>query len=238
MAGRLHLARVELAWLRGDADAARQILAEAPRSIGIWASPVDAWRAVWRARLDGEAPAVPVPPPAAADPALHRALDAELAAEGAGRRNGVSANLWGQAVGGWSAIGRPYETAWAQLRQAEAGFAGADRATAKAALHEAATVADRLGAAPLAARAEDVARRARVSARPIHREIADPSTLTEREHDVLGLLSDGRTNRQIGELLFLSPKTVGIHVSRILDKLDAATRGEAVAAARRGGLLE
>jgi DNA-binding NarL/FixJ family response regulator len=55
---------------------------------------------------------------------------------------------------------------------------------------------------------------------------------------VLGLLSDGRTNRQIGELLFLSPKTVGIHVSRILDKLNSATRGEAVAAARRGGLLE
>jgi DNA-binding NarL/FixJ family response regulator len=54
---------------------------------------------------------------------------------------------------------------------------------------------------------------------------------------VLGLLAEGRTNRQIAESLFLSAKTVEIHVSRILDKLNASTRGEAVAIARRTGQL-
>jgi len=54
---------------------------------------------------------------------------------------------------------------------------------------------------------------------------------------VLGFLAEGHTNRQIAEALFVSPKTVEIHVSRIMDKLGARTRGEAVAAARRTGQL-
>ena len=54
---------------------------------------------------------------------------------------------------------------------------------------------------------------------------------------MLALLAEGLTNPQIAERLFLSRKTVGIHVSRILDKLDAHTRGEAVAASRRRGLI-
>ena len=48
----------------------------------------------------------------------------------------------------------------------------------------------------------------------------------------------GRTNRQIGEELFISEKTASVHVSRLLAKLGAATRGEAAAVARRQGLLD
>lgn len=62
--------------------------------------------------------------------------------------------------------------------------------------------------------------------------------LTKREIDVLGALDKGWTNREIGERLFVSAKTVDHHVSAILGKLDARTRGEAVAFARAEGLLK
>jgi DNA-binding NarL/FixJ family response regulator len=51
---------------------------------------------------------------------------------------------------------------------------------------------------------------------------------------VLALVAEGLTNRQIGERLFISEKTASVHVSRLLAKLGAGTRGEAAAIARRG----
>ena len=62
--------------------------------------------------------------------------------------------------------------------------------------------------------------------------------VTARELDVLRLLADGLRNAEIAERLFLSPRTVDYHVSSLLRKLGARTRGEAVAAARRLNLLE
>ena len=59
--------------------------------------------------------------------------------------------------------------------------------------------------------------------------------LTQREHDVLGLVRAGRTNRQIAAELFITPKTAGLHVSHILAKLSVTTRGEAAALAHRLG---
>ena len=48
----------------------------------------------------------------------------------------------------------------------------------------------------------------------------DPlAELTEREREVVGLIAEGRSNRAISELLFLSPKTVETHISQILSKL-------------------
>jgi DNA-binding NarL/FixJ family response regulator len=52
---------------------------------------------------------------------------------------------------------------------------------------------------------------------------------------VLALLDRGATNRQIAEELFISEKTVSVHVSNVLSKLGASHRGEAVALARRAG---
>jgi DNA-binding CsgD family transcriptional regulator len=63
-----------------------------------------------------------------------------------------------------------------------------------------------------------------------------PFGLTRREAEVLVLVAAGRTNRQIGQALFITPKTASIHVSRILAKLGAAGRGEAAAVAHRLGL--
>ncbi|HEX8863701.1 MAG TPA: LuxR C-terminal-related transcriptional regulator [Actinomycetes bacterium] len=61
----------------------------------------------------------------------------------------------------------------------------------------------------------------------------DPLGLTPREREVLALIADGRTNRQIAETLFISPKTASVHVSNILAKLGVANRGEAAAVAHR-----
>ncbi len=62
--------------------------------------------------------------------------------------------------------------------------------------------------------------------------------LTPREQEVLQLVAQGRSNREIGAQLFISGKTVSVHVSNILAKLGARGRLEAVTVARRRGLLE
>jgi DNA-binding CsgD family transcriptional regulator len=64
------------------------------------------------------------------------------------------------------------------------------------------------------------------------------STLTPREHEVLEQMATGRTNAQIAADLFMSPKTVSVHISRIIAKLGASNRTEAAALARRQGLLD
>ena len=60
--------------------------------------------------------------------------------------------------------------------------------------------------------------------------------LTGREREVLRLLVAGRSNREIAAALFIAPKTASVHVSNILAKLDAASRGEAAAIAAAAGL--
>jgi DNA-binding NarL/FixJ family response regulator len=62
-------------------------------------------------------------------------------------------------------------------------------------------------------------------------------SLTPREAEILALVAQGRTNGEIGKQLFISTKTVSVHVSNILGKLEAASRTEAAAIARRDGLI-
>jgi DNA-binding CsgD family transcriptional regulator len=61
----------------------------------------------------------------------------------------------------------------------------------------------------------------------------DPFGLTPRERQVLALVAEGATNRQIGAALFMAEKTASVHVSRILAKLDVQGRTEAAAVAHR-----
>jgi DNA-binding NarL/FixJ family response regulator len=64
------------------------------------------------------------------------------------------------------------------------------------------------------------------------------ASLTPRELEVLRLLVEGRSNRQIARPLFITEKTASVHVSNILSKLGAANRSEAAAIAHRLRLLE
>ena len=66
----------------------------------------------------------------------------------------------------------------------------------------------------------------------------DSFGLSKRELEVLALISQGRTNREIGDRLFISQKTVGVHVGNILSKLSVSGRVEAAAVAIRLGLTE
>jgi DNA-binding NarL/FixJ family response regulator len=73
-----------------------------------------------------------------------------------------------------------------------------------------------------------------VAARPA---IRTGVSLTPRESEILALVAQGRSNGEIGRQLFISTKTVSVHVSNILGKLGASGRTEAAAIARRDGLL-
>jgi DNA-binding CsgD family transcriptional regulator/tetratricopeptide (TPR) repeat protein len=137
---------------------------------------------------------------------------------------------WADAVAAWEALEQPYGLARVLLRAAEVDAAAGERATAADRLSRAAELADGVGAGPLRDRANAVARRvgAPGGARP-----AAALGLTPRELEVLRLVAAGRSNRDIADELFISVKTVSVHVSNILAKLGVASRGEAAAAAHR-----
>ena len=238
--GELGLARAELAWLGGDLAAARTALGEPFGIRGVWAVSAGARRARLAVRIAADDPrhAAPQGREHHPDAGLDAALRAEIEAERARASGTAEPELWSACVGAWNNARRPYDETYARLRKAEALFGVGAREPAKTALRKAAASASLLGARPLRALAENLARRARVSPDRPRRRQADRDEPTSRELEVLTLLADGLTNREIAALLFLSPKTVGIHVSRLLRKLDSHTRGEAVAVARRRGLLD
>jgi DNA-binding CsgD family transcriptional regulator len=148
---------------------------------------------------------------------------------------------WAAAAAAWERLGRPYSLAYACFRQAEALLAGhGDRDAATEALRRAAEITGRLGARLLDGEVKALAQRARLTlAPPATADTATPAQqlgLTPREVEVLALVAAGRSNRQIAQALFISPKTVSVHVSNILAKLEVDGRVEAAAIAHRLGL--
>ena len=125
---------------------------------------------------------------------------------------------WAAAVAAWDALGFPFPAAYARFRRAEALLGeGTSRA-------EAAPVLRRPGSAARGCEREAtaLARRTRVDLDPDVRPDPPPAApspaqqlgLTPREQEVLALVADGRTNRQIAQTLFISDKTASVHVSR------------------------
>ncbi|MBA3278023.1 MAG: AAA family ATPase [Geodermatophilaceae bacterium] len=151
--------------------------------------------------------------------------------------NGADAvRAWRAAVHGFG-YGDRYEQARSRLRLAEALIATDQRPEAQAEARLAYAVARELGAAPLVAAVESLARRARLDIGAPTSARSDGAGLTRREQEVLDLLARGRTNRQIGKELFISEKTASVHVSNILGKLHASGRTEAVTIAHHRGLI-
>jgi DNA-binding CsgD family transcriptional regulator/tetratricopeptide (TPR) repeat protein len=157
--------------------------------------------------------------------------------------------LTGPDPAAWSAVitafdyetggnGVGYRQAYAHLRRAEALLAsGAAHPEVTADLRAARGVAANLEAEPLATAVAAMAVRAGVrledgSAVPVS------DVLTPRERSVLALVADGRTNRQVGAELYISEKTVSVHLSRVMAKLGASSRTEAVSIAYAKGLLD
>jgi DNA-binding CsgD family transcriptional regulator len=61
--------------------------------------------------------------------------------------------------------------------------------------------------------------------------------ITPREHEILGLIAEGLSNREIGERLFVSENTVKTHSSRLFDKMDVSRRVQAVQKGKALGLI-
>lgn len=148
-------------------------------------------------------------------------------------------DAWDAAVEGRRALARPYELAAALADAAVAYLAVRRRDDGAAALAESHAIAAELGVRPLRQRIEAIARRFRIGLEGVD-SADDESTrlgLTPREHEVLSLLALGRSNRQIGDELFMAESTAGVHVSNILAKLGVTRRSEAAAVAHRLGLF-
>ncbi|ONI76771.1 hypothetical protein BWI15_05670 [Kribbella sp. ALI-6-A] len=154
---------------------------------------------------------------------------------------------WLTAAQEWVSLGRPYWEAQARLRAAEAllidrGHPGS-RGRATGELQAARRIAEQLGAVPLLGQILKLAKIARIhldDSATEHR--ADTTSthpsLTERERQVLTLVAAGRTNREIGAMLYMSPKTASVHVTHIFEKLGVRTRVQLAAEAIRLGLLD
>jgi DNA-binding CsgD family transcriptional regulator/tetratricopeptide (TPR) repeat protein len=151
---------------------------------------------------------------------------------------------WARAARAWQDRHHPYPTAYAWLRFADSLYArNARSARGKEALKDAFDLAKSLGAKPLLKEILDLAQYARVSLLPTELpDVVRPEPpgaqaraagvldrLTSREREVLGLVAIGLTNEAIASRLKIAPKTVGVHVTNILKKLQVHSRVQATA---------
>ena len=172
---------------------------------------------------------------------VEQAYLVEARAEMSRARGRPAAPDWQRAAQAWEAMQRPYPAATARWRQAEAHVAGGDRDPGCQVAREALAAADKLGSRWLIAELHRLGERARLDLRAAdgpalaagEEEPSDPFGLTPRERQVLALLAEGATNRQIGAALYMAEKTASVHVSRILAKLGVQGRTQAAAVAHR-----
>lgn len=165
------------------------------------------------------------------------------AAELARARGRSDAHLWLKAAVEWDAMDRPYPAAMSRWRAAEAYVEAGDRAAATELAAATLLRARGLGSRWLTDEIETLCERARLklgshpdgahSPSPARATQPDPFGLTPRERQVLALIAEGATNRQIGAALYMAEKTASVHVSRILSKLGVRSRTQAAAVAHR-----
>lgn len=201
-------ARIEMAWFAGNSE---EVIAEARSILDMAKEHDDTWLrgefALWLWR-------------AGVMPSLEYEIAEPYALQIAGK--------WRAAADAWKEIGCPYEEATA--------LADGD----ESAQLEALAIFEKLGATPAAERLRLKLRSTGVRGIPRGPRAStqeNPAGLTTRQMEVLSLMSDGCTNAEIAERLFISSKTVDHHVSAILAKLDTHTRSEAVSVALQSNLI-
>ena len=148
-------------------------------------------------------------------------------------------DAWLVAARSWESLGMPHDAAYCWWRAAQALAAtDAGKAALRDALHAAHRLAD--GHLPLREQVDTLAARERIPVLDAAARVDDHPVLntglTAQELRVLGLLAGGLTNAEIGNALFISPKTASVHVSNLLRKLGVANRTEAAAWAIHHGL--
>ncbi len=187
-------------------------------------------------------------------PALRRTVLAyvHMCRAEAGRAAGAPDPVaWGKVAETWSGLLHPYPAAYALLRRADALLVtGARHGDAARALRAAAETATAMGARPFLDEISELARRARIdiahagdavvtggsvtAARgAAERRAPELAGLTPREHEILAVLAEGLSNRQISQRLFISERTVAVHVSRVLTKTGTRSRTQAAALLQR-----
>ena len=182
-------------------------------------------------RLTSAFPVGPAPPRVAADIALCRA-EARRAVRD------LDHDLWTAAITASDLAGYTNRSIYARWRLAEALLERSERHRAEAVLREAAHKAASIQHELLAGEIAALARRARIPLTTGDPRASAPGHfgLTPRETEVLRLLADGLTNRQIASTLYISDKTAEHHVSSILGKLGVNTRAAAGSLAHRLGI--
>jgi ATP/maltotriose-dependent transcriptional regulator MalT len=229
----VRVARLAALGARVEADAA-----DRARDLG---RVDDAAEAALRAMRHAEAAAEAVGPRSP----VEQAFAAEAAAHAARARGDDAEAELRTAIARFEQLGRPHPVATLKLILAEDLLRAGDRDAAAALASDALESAGQMGAHWLAREARSFLVRARLplpegcETEPAGVEQpadADPFGLTPREREVLAMVAEGATNREIGERLFMAEKTASVHVSRILAKLDVRSRTEAAAVAHRHGL--
>jgi DNA-binding NarL/FixJ family response regulator len=146
-----------------------------------------------------------------------------------------------RALAGWRELGLLPLQGRTLLRAAMALAAAGEPATAAERLTDAHRIARQLGARPLVQQITSALTRLETgSAGPLAQRMGEKTThggLSRRELEILRLVAAGHTNREIARDLYLSTRTVDMHVRHILDKLDCRSRVEATRCAGELGLL-
>ena len=149
-----------------------------------------------------------------------------------------------EAAEGWELLQRPFPTAYARWRQGQALLLRRQTAAAEPLLRSSLSIVTSLRCQSLVEAISATLRAARLDplepqAVPAARRRAARSTdgLTDRELEVLAVAAEGLTNKEIGRRLFISDRTVGIHLGHAMERLGARNRLEAVQIAQRRGLL-
>ncbi len=143
--------------------------------------------------------------------------------------------VWRDAVAGFERFGHVFELARSRVRLAAVLRAVGRPQEAAEPARLARRAALQLGAGPLLAELRTLGGASVPTSRGA--ESRRTEQLTPREQEVLGLVAQGRSNGDIARQLYISAKTVSVHVSNVMAKLGAGSRTEAVALARRRGLL-
>ncbi|MFC7764231.1 response regulator transcription factor [Catellatospora bangladeshensis] len=147
-----------------------------------------------------------------------------------------AAAAWRRVADGWESLERPYPMAYARFREAEAEAVARHR-RATAAAGGAFAAAERLGAGPLREQIAALASRYRLDLVKPLPAARPPLGLTDREFAVLRGIRTGRTNREIGQTLYISDSTVSVHVTNLMRKLGVRNRAEAATVALREGFF-